>query len=350
MGNDSGSILIVDDSMDLRDLLSLRVKSLGHNTWQAENGRQALELLAKQSFDLVLLDIMMPEMNGYQVLERMREHPDWRHIPVVVISAASDMDSIVRCIQLGAQDYLPKPFNLVLLRARIDSSLERKRLRDKEQALLWAIEKERERAESLLLNILPEPIAERLKAQEKVIADSFEAVTVLFADIVDFVRLSAQVSPQELVKILNEIFSYFDEMSLQHRLEKIKTMGDGFMLVGGLPIACNDHAEAAAEMALAMSKSAGKFSLGGEPVQLRIGIHSGPVIAGVIGTNKLSYDLWGDTVNIASRMEQQGLPGQIQVSAATYELLKDKYALKRRGELPLRGIGSIATYILEGKL
>jgi class 3 adenylate cyclase len=175
--------------------------------------------------------------------------------------------------------------------------------------------KAQDRSERLLLNILPRPIAERLKHHPTTIADAHAEVTVLFADIVEFTKFSASILPQRLVEILNDVFSEFDRLAERHGLEKIKTVGDAYMVVGGLPTPRADHAEAVAEMALEMRDAlAGYEKTIGASLQLRIGIHTGPVVAGVIGRRKFSYDLWGDTVNTASRMESHGLPGVIQVT------------------------------------
>jgi class 3 adenylate cyclase len=207
-----------------------------------------------------------------------------------------------------------------------------------------------EQSDRLLLNILPEAIAERLKHDEHTIADSFEEATVLFADIVSFTQLSANIPADELVKRLNEIFSTFDRLAQRHGLEKIKTIGDAYMVVGGLPTPRPDHAEAIAQMALDMQQEISRFKRDdGEPFLIRIGINSGPVVAGVIGLNKFIYDLWGDTVNTASRMESQGLPGRIQVTAATYERLCEKFVFEERGVLQVKGKGEMVTYFLKGR-
>lgn len=207
-----------------------------------------------------------------------------------------------------------------------------------------------EQSDRLLLNILPEAIADRLKQDEHTIADSFEEVTVLFADIVSFTQLSSHISPHELVKQLNEIFSTFDRLAQRLGLEKIKTIGDAYMVVGGLPTARADHAEAIAQMALDMQQEIARFKRDdGEPFHIRIGISSGPVVAGVIGLNKFIYDLWGDTVNTASRMESQGIPGCIQVTTATYERLRHKFRLEKRGIIEVKGKGEMITYFLKGR-
>jgi PAS domain S-box-containing protein len=211
------------------------------------------------------------------------------------------------------------------------------------------LRKERNKTENLLLNLLPEPIAERLKEEPGVIADKFENATILFADLVNFTQISTTMSATKLVYLLNEIFSSFDELSEKHGLEKIKTIGDAYMVAGGIPIARPDHAEASAEMALDMLVAIDELNVKLEGTfDLRIGINSGPVVAGVIGTKKFIYDLWGNAVNTASRMESHGVPGRIQVSFYTYELLRDKYEFEERGLIDIKGQGEMRTYFLTG--
>jgi len=215
------------------------------------------------------------------------------------------------------------------------------------------------KSDSLLLNILPQTIAEKLKDSPKEIAEHFDNVTILFSDIVGFTPISSKMPPLDLVKLLNKMFSTFDQLADSHSLEKIKTIGDAYMVAGGLPVATNDHAEAVANMALEMQAAIKKFQTeqclegnipaGLEQMQIRIGINTGPVIAGVIGIKKFIYDLWGDTVNVASRMESSGKPGAIQVSSATYELLKDKFIFEKRGEIEVKGKGKMMTYWLIGR-
>lgn len=220
-----------------------------------------------------------------------------------------------------------------------------------------ALHQSQQQTEHLLLNILPSPIADRLKQMESAlqpttttIAEHFTEATVLFADIVGFTEIAAGLPPIELVALLNQIFSRFDRLSEQYGLEKIKTIGDAYMVVGGVPNKRSDHAEAVAEMALEMQATIAQFNAENQQnLSIRIGIHSGPVVAGVIGIKKFSYDLWGDTVNVASRMESHGSSGQIQVSTATYERLRDRYQLIRRGEVQIKGKGLMATYWLIGK-
>jgi class 3 adenylate cyclase len=213
-----------------------------------------------------------------------------------------------------------------------------------------ALQREKERSQRLLLNVLPAPIATRLEEQEDVIADGFPEVTVLFADLVDFTRRSQRSSPQQVVQVLDELFTAFDQLTKRHGLEKIKTIGDAYMVAGGLPEPRPDHARAVADMALAMrDEVAGRTDPSGQPLQVRIGIDTGPVVAGVIGTDKFSYDLWGDTVNTASRMESTGVPGCIQVTVRTYQRLGDGYRFQRRGLVAVKGKGEMVSYFLVGR-
>lgn len=212
------------------------------------------------------------------------------------------------------------------------------------------LEEEQKKSESLLHNILPVSIAERLKNNPSVIADSFKNTTILFSDIVGFTEFSEAIPPDELVNLLNHVFSIFDRLAEKHRLEKIKTIGDAYMVAGGIPAPRQDHADAVIKMAIEMQEGLTQFNLeNNQTFDIRIGIHTGTVVAGVIGIKKFIYDVWGDTVNTASRMESHGIPGKIQVSEATYDLLKSKYEFKERGVIEIKGKGQMKAYLLQGK-
>ncbi|HFE44761.1 MAG TPA: response regulator [Nannocystis exedens] len=347
---ETGKILVVDDNESNRNMLSRRLERQGHTTRLAENGIKALAKLRQEDFDLVLLDVMMPEMDGYEVLERLHNDDKLRGLPVIMISALDQLDTVVRCIELGAEDYLPKPFNPVVLRARIGACLEKKRLRDRERAYIKKLRIEQERSDQLLLNILPRPIANRLKEGQRQIADYFPDVTVLFCDLVGFTQISERLPPAELVAMLNKIFSMFDLLVEKHGLEKIKTIGDEYMIAGGLPMPRKDHAAAVAEMALDMLAVMDRFNTKHNTnVRIRVGLNCGPVTAGVIGTKKFAYDLWGDTVNLASRMESHGIANAIQVTEETYRRLRHRFAFQRRGIIHVKGKGALCTYFLVGR-
>jgi class 3 adenylate cyclase len=339
-------LLLADDDKANRDLLRRRLEKMGYRITACGDGREALKLASEATPDLVLLDMLMPIIDGREALALIKADPTLRHLPVIMISAFDQMEGVADCIELGAEDYLAKPFDPVLLRARIGAALDRKRLRDAEQIHLRQIEEERTRSDRLLLNILPRPIADRLKSGEEHIVNSFDEVTVMFADLVGFTALSTQIPPTKLVRLLDQIFSVFDEIADRHGLEKIKTIGDNYMAAAGLPFPHHDHASAAAHMALDMHEAIEKFRPSQSVLKLRIGICTGPVIAGVIGQNKFIYDLWGDTVNTASRMESHGVPGRTQVAETTYELLRDRFRFEERGAIEVKGKGSMKTYFL----
>lgn len=351
------AIMLVEDNAQLRNVIVQILGTLGYmNVTEAADGQVALDLLARRDFDLIVLDIEMPRVNGFEVLAALKRDPARRHLPVIVASGLDRLDAVVRCIELGAEDFLPKPVNAVLLGARVGASLERKRLRDLERLRLLELQQEKqllqaeqEKSESLLLNILPKAIAERLKRGEHTIAERHAAVTVLFADLVEFSALSTHTDAQELVAMLNDLFSRFDRLAGQYRLEKIKTIGDCYMLVGGLPEPSASHATDVAAMGLAMLAALADLNRErGLNLGLRIGLNSGPVVAGVIGSRKFTYDLWGVTVNLADRVQSSGLPNRVNVSASTYELLKNDFHLTARGTVECKGIGQVRTYLLDG--
>ena len=348
--SETARILVVDDNASNRDLLFRRLSHDGHHVARADSGHQALEILEVEDFDLILLDLLMPDLNGFQVLERLKADERWHDIPVIMISGLQETDSVIRCIEAGAEDYLAKPFNPVLLRARISACLERKRWRDRERRYVERIELERQRYETLLRNILPGQIVSRLNNGEVVIADRVEEATILFADLVGFTAAASRVTPAVLVNNLNRIFSAFDDLCRRLQIEKIKTIGDAYMAAAGVPLPRADHAEVMADFALAMLAALERVNAIAEmQFQMRIGIHTGPVVAGVIGSHRFLYDIWGDTVNLASRLESHGLPGRIHVSPQTRQLLEGRYHLEARGLINLRGIGKVRTAFLTGR-
>ena len=290
----------------------------------------------------------MPVMNGFDLLKVIKKDQRLHMVPVIMVSSMDDIDSIYRCIELGADDYVTKPFDKMILEARISACIEKKQLRDKEKLLLEEIRKEKEKSDNLLLNILPKEIADRLKSGEDLIADKHDEVSVLFADIVEFTPQSKNLNPKELVSILNTIFSQFDDLSTKYKIDKIKTIGDNYFAVSGLHANGRDSALKLINMAqdmIAIIKSIND-SLSIMNVSLRIGIHTGPVVAGVIGKNKFAYDLWGATVNMASRMESTGKKNKIQVSEDTYNITKGDFDFLKRTRVNIKGIGLVNTYLI----
>jgi class 3 adenylate cyclase len=217
------------------------------------------------------------------------------------------------------------------------------------QYFVQARDREHARSEHLLLNVLPEPVAARLKNEQGIIADACTDVTVLFADIVGFTPLSERLAAEDLVALLDRVFAHWDALAAEHAVEKIKTIGDAYMVASGIPVAREDHAESIAELALRMGPEVKHVAAdNGLELEVRIGIDTGPVIAGVIGRAKFSYDLWGDTVNTASRMESHAEPGTIQVTERTYDRLRERYELAPRGTIEVKGKSPMATYLLLG--
>jgi len=352
-------VLLVDDSRMMRAVLKKALGEIGfQNVVEAVDGADAVAKMLAAPFDLVLLDMEMPVMTGLEVLAAMNLAPDLKGLPVIVISGADQIDMAVQCIEAGAEDYLTKPPNLTLLRARVSTSLEKKRLRDLERLRLLQlqtekelVEREREKSERLLLNILPSAIAGRLKGGEKSIANGHEIVSVMFADLCGFTALSRKTTPADLVSMLNGIFTAFDHIVEERGVEKIKTIGDCYMLVGGIPLHRGDHAAAVAECALEMLDALADLNrANGTDLQMRVGIHTGPVVAGVIGKIKFTYDLWGDTVNVASRMESSGQPGRIHLSEQTAEQLQGRFLLEDRGFVECKGLGAVKTFFLNGRV
>ncbi|MEM9543821.1 MAG: adenylate/guanylate cyclase domain-containing protein, partial [Cyanobacteria bacterium P01_E01_bin.42] len=273
-----------------------------------------------------------------------------------IIEITQSLDSVTDMVNLELQGmslFLTSIFLLILLGlflvvSRLCQTSKELELKVSERTRDLA--EEREKSEKLLQNILPQKIVQNLKDSQDSLAEHFTQVTILFADIVGFTALSAQLHPLELVDQLNQIFSTFDRLAEQYGLEKIKTIGDAYMVVGGLPVSRTDHAEAIANIALEMQKAIGQFRTNNDRLlKIRIGINTGAVVAGVIGKQKFAYDLWGDAVNVASRMESTGEPDRIQVTKETYKLLKNRYDLERRGEIEVKGKGKMVTYWLLGK-
>jgi class 3 adenylate cyclase len=296
------------------------------------------------AFDLVLLDIMMPKLDGTQVLHELKADPELRYLPAIMISAVDEMESVVRCIEMGADDYLPKPFNQVLLKARIGACLEKKRLRDREQAHLQEIKREQERGDNLLHVILPAEIVAELKATNSVRPRRFENVAVLFADIVGFTSYCDQHEPEEVVTHLQQLVEAWENIALRHGVQKIKTIGDAFMATSGLMEPVDNPVLNCVQCGQEMIAAAHGLNTGWS---VRIGIHSGPVVAGVLGRRQYLFDLWGDTVNTAARMEANGVPGSITLSKKAWQGIAHCCRGESRGLVPVKGKGDLEVFRLQ---
>jgi len=343
----SGNILVVDDNRLNRLMLARGLEQQGHRVAFAEHGRQALEMLAGQDFDLILLDIEMPEMNGYQVLEQMAADVHWRDLPVIMISAVEEIDSVVRCIEMGAEDYLTKPFNPVLLKARVDASLEKKRLRDEQRALFR--------------KFTSDEVAEELLNSGFSLGGRLVEATVLFSDIRSFTTIAESQSPQDTIELLNDYFSLMFE-AIAHEGGIVNQMiGDGLMCIFGAPLPLEDHRQRAVRAARQMMELIGRFNqeqarLNRVQIRIGIGVASGAVVAGFIGTQRrATYTCVGDTVNLAARLEAHtkvvgqpilieentrlGLDRQIEVVPQGAVRLKGKTRAVKVFSVPVEQVG-----------
>lgn len=335
----AGYVLVVDDEEHNRTLLCDTLEARNYEVAEAVDGAEALASVQKRIPDVVLLDVMMPNVDGFVVCRELKRNPETAAVPILMITALNERKERLMGIEAGANDFLNKPVDLQDVILRVGNAVYTKRLYDKLQV-------EQERSDRLLLNILPKHIADRMKRGETHIAEMYVDVTVLFADLVGFTNLAAHIPVEELLALLNEVFSGFDALTARHGLEKIKTIGDAYMAAGGLGASGVDSGAAAVALAIDMQQEIGKINLHySTSIRLRVGINQGPVMAGVIGHTKFSYDLWGDTVNIASRLESLGRPGAIQVSESVYERVKHSFPCTRNDLVDKNGHG-ITSYLL----
>jgi adenylate cyclase len=335
-----GSVLVVDDEEPNRILLRDALEARGYDVSEAQNGEQALREVATRSPDVILLDIMMPGMDGFEVCRRLKGDPRTAPIPILMVTALSERKERLMGIAAGANDFLSKPLDLPDVSLRVANAVRTTTLFNQLQA-------EREYSERLLLNILPKPIADRMKKGEVTIADHHPDVTVLVADLVGLATLSAHIGPEQVVYLLNEAFSAFDLLVEKHDLEKIKTMGDSYIVAGGIIDPRSGHAQAMAALALDFRTEVERFN--GDyytSIRLRVGISTGPVIAGVIGRKKFAYDLWGEAVEAAWRLGSFGEPGSIAVAPATYEQLKGSFHFQRKDFADPSGNETLTAYEL----
>lgn len=396
-----GNILVADPHCDRQadpeqTQLVTALAACGYAVYTLSSAAEVQDFVAQTSIDVVLLAVTLTDRSGFELCTWLKQFSQTRFVPVLFTGESDNKHDRLKAFEVGAVDFIPKPYWVeevvariqlhlsqaqqqrrvkhhtarafpnraeVSLLAKLQRTLQQQTLRLREQNVQLqkevherqlmekALRHEQQKSEQLLLNILPEAIVDQLKHFQGSLAQRFDEATVLFADIVNFTPLAAQMRPLELVAMLNKIFSAFDRLAEKYQLEKIKTIGDAYMVVGGVPVPTEGHAVAIADMALEMQTVAQQFEVQpGQPLQLRIGINTGTVVAGVIGIKKFSYDLWGNTVNVASRMEAQGTAGKIQVTEATYQYLKDAFVLEPARELEVKGKGRMTTYHLLGRV
>lgn len=328
------SLLVVDDNEDNRYTLTRRLKREGYSdVTEVGDGLAALEALAQSSYDLVLLDVMMPEMNGYEVLERMQADPEMRETPVIVISAIDEIQSAVRCIEAGAEDYLPKPFNAVLLRARIRASLEKKRLRDETLRQLDVIR-------NVFGKYVPKGVAEAIVEGQGALEPTTSTATIMYTDIEAFTTTAESMPPERVVAMLNEYFPAVIEPIMRRGGIVNQFQGDAMLVTFNLPVEDPEHADQAVRAAQEIQKILKEQTFGGVSLRTRIGINTGEVIAGNIGSGeRVNYTVHGDAVNLAARLERlnKDYGSLVLISDRTVQLLQDSYPLRPIGEVPIRG-------------
>ena len=331
MADESSLVLVVDDIEENLKVLSETLVMAGFHPLQAKSGERALQIAAKARPDLILLDIKMPGMDGFETIARLKADPTLSDIPVIFISALNQIEDKVEGFRAGAVDYVSKPFQREEVVARVGTHL---RLREAQRT----VEREREKSERLLEALLPGPIAAELKEKGSSEPRSFSEVSVLFGDLVDFTGQSARLTPRQVIEELNDISAAFDAIVREHGCERIKTIGDAYLAVSGMPEPNADHAYSLVRAAEAMlAWLASRNAKAGIRWEMRVGIDSGEVVAGIVGVRRYIYDVFGDTVNIASRMENASAPMRINVSAATRALLGDRLTCEPRGALPVKG-------------
>jgi len=339
VNEDNPKILAVDDEeFNLKLLLRHLEKEGFSDVATASNGLEALETMRGNAFDLVLMDIEMPEMDGIATLGALKSDMKLRDIPVIMISGVEAMESIVKCIGLGAEDYLSKPFNPVMLRARVNASLEKKRLRDMEGKHLSQLKLEKKKSDQLLNVILPSAAASELKATGKVAPRSYDNAAILFCDIVGFTAFCSNHTAEEVVGGLQNLFVKFEEITRHHQMEKIKTIGDEFMASAGLTMQNFQPLLSAVKCGLDMAEATKGLDTGWE---VRVGVHAGPVVAGIVGDEKYQFDVWGDTVNTAARMTGLGEPGTVVMTFDSWLQVQDECEGRSLGQVEVKGKGII---------
>lgn len=339
------SILVVEDDEFSRDILATHLQDEGHtDVVMAENGVQGLDLLQTKDFALVLLDIEMPGLDGLSVLERMKSDLHLRSIPVIMISGVDELDSVAKCIALGAEDHLSKPLNPTILRARVNVCLEKKRLRDQERAYLDQIKAQKKRLDELLSVILPSAAASELKATGTVKPRRYDNVAVLFCDVVGFTQFCDQHDPEEVVSSLQALIERFEVKADRYEMEKVKTIGDNFMGTAGVLRPNRSPLFSVVACGLEMITAAQELK-----TSVRVGVHSGPVVAGIVGRDRYQFDVWGDTVNVAARMTSVGMPGTVTMTYDTWLQVEESFEGRMVGSILVKGKGKVEVVEVSGR-
>lgn len=349
-GSIPASILIVEDSAINRKILENLLAKEGYRIRLACHGKEALACLQQELPDLIVLDIIMPEMNGLELCHLLKQDKATFDIPVIFISSLDDTADKLKAFEMGGVDYITKPFHPAEVLARINTHLKlcllQRQLEEKNRQL--ALEKQK--SEALLLNVLPARVARELMEKGDCAPQSFHDVTVCFVDIVQFTAAAATLAPEILIGELNTLFTAFDRIANMHHCERIKTIGDAYLCTCGLPEKNAHHVQSMADAALAMvTYLTERNRTACLQWQVRVGMHTGPVVGGIVGTNKYLYDIFGDTVNIAARLEELSAPMRINVSAEVYQVLADEFVFACPIDVAMKGKGTQTTYFLEGR-
>ncbi|MBM9536009.1 adenylate/guanylate cyclase domain-containing protein [Desulfobulbus alkaliphilus] len=349
MQRSSGTILLVEDSAINRKILHTLLAKQGYEVCVAHHGKEALSLLAHERPDLILLDILMPEMDGLELCRLLKQNGATRDIPVIFISSLDHTDDILKGFAVGGVDYITKPFQPGEVLARVHTHLQLCRLQRQLEEKNRLLEAEKQKSEALLLNVLPVRVARALMETGYCAPQLYDAVTVCFVDIVQFTTTAATLSPETLINELNEVFTAFDRIVEINSCERMKTIGDAYLFVSGISEANRYHARSVATAALEMVACLRERNQNvSQSWQVRVGMHSGSVVGGIVGTRKYLFDIFGDTVNIAARMEALSQPMRIHVSAEVHRLLHAEFVFSSPMQMTMKGKGVQSTWFLEG--
>lgn len=398
MGTSSGKILIVEDSPMQATLLRRILKRENYETIAAKDGADGYDMVCNEEPILVITDINMPGMDGYELCQKIKKNDDLPHIPVILVTSLLNPEDLIRGIEVGADNYITKPYNADTLLNKVNELIQHplppvqdnqsetiefdgdqynirasrehilnflittyENISQQNQKLTQLhedlkevneqLEMSQEETKDLLYNTLPQPVADNLMAYGKVRPERYDEVTILFTDFIDFTQATENMDPQDLVQTLEQYFSYFDEVTEQYGLEKIKTIGDSYMMAGGVPERNATHALdtvlAAMDILNYMNQKKDQAEKNGW-WPIRIGINTGPVVAGIIGEKRFAYDVWGNSVNLASRMESHGQPGAVNISENTFQQVCKFFNCEAHHEVEVKGVGEITIYTVQG--
>jgi CheY-like chemotaxis protein/signal transduction histidine kinase/class 3 adenylate cyclase len=343
-----GQILVVDDNAMNRDLLARQLTRQGYAVSTAANGREALEALRSRDFDLILLDVLMPEMDGIEVLDRMRREEALAETPVIMISALDEMDGVVRCIEKGALDYLPKPFDPVLLTARIGTTLELHRLRVQERRASEALDAQLAWSERLLRGLLPASLAERVRGGGTEVAESWDEATVVAVELSGIATLASRAGAERAVSFFGEAVDVLERLAREAAAET-SWLGGRRMVALVAPAAAERHVEVAADLALRMAGEVAAIAVEGEAPRVAFGMHTGPVVAGLAGSERLVHGVWGEAVELGEALGRSAAAGEIRVSSAVYSRLYGTFDLESGDVVEIAGRSRIPSYRLRGR-